>query len=120
MLFRSGHYGEDVIVSQVVPFPWDDTLPLVTEYRYAMTKYQRNTPVGFISLEGYIAGKLFAAIAEAVVGNLTREKFIQTMYKVGEFNLGGVKIQFNTKNDPGMDTIGLTTIYPTIQKLEKR
>lgn len=115
-----GHYGEDVIVSQVVPFPWDDTLPLVTEYRDAMTKYQRNTPVGFISLEGYIAGKLFAAIAEAVVGNLTREKFLQTMYKVGEFNLGGVKIQFNTKNDPGMDTIGLTTIYPTIQKLEKR
>ena len=115
-----GHYGKDVLVSQVVPFPWDDTLPLVAEYRRAMTKYQRNTPVGFISLEGYIAGKLFAAISEAVVGNLTRKKFIQTMYKVGTFNLGGVVLQFNTTNDPGMDTVGLTTIYPKIQKLESR
>ena len=115
-----GHYGEDVIVSQVVPFPWDDTLPLVTEYKYAMAKYQRNTPVGFISLEGYIAGKLFAAIAEAVTGDLTREKLIETMYKVGKFDLGGVEIVFNIKSSPGMDTIGLTTIYPTIQKLEDR
>lgn len=115
-----GYYGKDVIVSQVVPFPWDNTLPLVTEYRRAMAKYQHNAPVGFISLEGYIAGKLFAAIAEAVVGELTREKFIETMYKVGKFDLGGVEIAFNTKRTPGMNTIGLTTIYPKIQKLETK
>ncbi len=115
-----GHYGEDVIVSQVVPFPWDDTLPLVTQYRRAMAKYQGGAYVGFISLEGYIAGRLFAAIAEKVPEKLSREKFIQTMYRVSSFDLGGVVLQFNTATNPGMDTIELSTIYPDIKKLEKK
>lgn len=115
-----GQYGEDVIVSQVVPFPWDETLPLVKQYRNAMARYQRNSGVGFISLEGYIAGRLFAAITAAVKGELSREKFIETMYRVGSFNLGGVILEFKTEGSLGMDTIGLTTIYPTIMKLESR
>ncbi len=44
-----GEYGEDVIVSQVVPFPWNDQIPLVRKYQQAMHKYQRNHPLGFIS-----------------------------------------------------------------------
>ncbi len=115
-----GHYGEDVIVSQVVPFPWDDTMPLVTQYRRAMAKYQGNAHVGFISLEGYIAGKLFAAIAEAVPGTLNREKFMQTMHKVNSFDLGGLVLRFNTTVNPGMDTIELSTIYPEIKKLKSK
>lgn len=115
-----GHYGKDVIVSQVVPFPWDDSLPLVTQYREAMNRYQRNSGVGFISLEGYIAGRLFAAIAGAVDGELSREKFIETMYQIGSCNLGGLTLQFSRDTNTGMDTIGLTTIYPSIMKLESR
>ncbi|MCF8056606.1 MAG: ABC transporter substrate-binding protein [Desulfocapsa sp.] len=115
-----GHYGENVIVSQVVPFPWDDQIPLVQNYKLAMGKYQRNFSLGFISLEGYIAGKLFASIAEAVPGDLTREKFIQTMQQVGRFDLGGVVLQFGENEHQGMDTIQLTTIYPSIQKLENK
>jgi len=112
-----GQYGEDVIVSQVVPFPWDDRVPLVRKYQQAMHKYQRNHPLGFISLEGYIAGKLFASIAEAVPGELTREKFIQTIQKTGSFNLGGVLLHFGEEYHQGMGTIELSRIYPTIQKL---
>jgi ABC-type branched-subunit amino acid transport system substrate-binding protein len=115
-----GQYGEDVIVSQVVPFPWDDQIPLVREYQQAMHKYQHNFPLGFISLEGYIAGKLFASIAEAVPGKLTREKFIQTMQELGDFNLKGVVFQFNKTKHQGMNTIQLTTIYPDIKQLESR
>ncbi len=111
-----GAYGEDVIVSQVVPFPWDAGISLVREYQSAMDKYQRNNPLGFISLEGYIAGKLFASIAEAVPGQLTREKFIQTMWRIGRFDLGGVVLHFD-ENHQGMGTVELSRIYPTIQKL---
>ncbi len=113
-----GQYGEDVIVSQVVPFPWDDQIQLVREYKQAMQKYQRNFPLGFISLEGYIAGKLFAAVAEAVPGELTKEKFIHTIQQIGTFDLGGVVLQFGKNKHQGMDSIELTSIYPSIQKLE--
>ena len=115
-----GKYGEGVIVSQVVPYPWDDKIPLVREYRLAMHKYQRNFSVGYISLEGYIAGRLFASIAREVPGELTREKFIETMYRVERFDLGGVVLQFGENNHQGMNTIELTTIYPSIQKLNDK
>ena len=27
-----GDYGEGVYVTQVVPFPWDDSIPIVADY----------------------------------------------------------------------------------------
>ena len=31
-----GENGEGVIISQVVPFPWDDTVPVVKQYQAAL------------------------------------------------------------------------------------
>ncbi len=112
-----GPYGEDVIVSQVVPFPWDETVPLIREYREAMRKYQHDYPISFITLEGYIGGRLFAEIANQVPGDLTRENFIETMHTIGHFDLGGIIVQFDENDHQGMDSIYLTTIYPDIQKV---
>lgn len=112
-----GSYGDNVIVSQVVPFPWDNRIPLIREYREAMHRYQRDFPISFITLEGYIAGKLFAAIGNAVTGELTRETFIQTMQQTGRFDLGGVIFQFGENDHQGMDSIYLTTIHPIVQKV---
>jgi len=111
-----GSHGDQVLVSQVVPYPWDTQIPLIRQYRNAMYKYQRDYSVGFITLEGYIAGKLFAAIARAVPGELTREKFIDTMAKIGRFDLGGVVLDFGPTDHQGMESIYLTIIYPEIQK----
>ena len=112
-----GGYGQNVIVSQVVPRPNDLTIPLVREYREAMQKYQYDIPLTFTSFEGYIAGKMFGRIANSVSGILTREKFIETMQKVGRFDLGGVVLQFGENDNQGMDGIHLTRIYPEIEEL---
>ncbi len=113
-----GRYGENVIVSQVVPYPRDMSIPLIEEYVEAMSKYQHDMVTSFTSLEGYIAGKLFAKIAASVKGELTREKFITTMQTTGRFNLGGVVLQFGENDHQGMDEIYLTRIMPTIQLLD--
>lgn len=112
-----GGYGADVIVSQVVPRPLDMNIPLIREYQRAMRKYQHDVPLSFTSLEGYIAGKLFARIAKAVPGVLTREKFIETMQRVGRFDLGGLVLQFGPSDHQGLDTIYLTRIFPEIEEL---
>ncbi len=114
-----GNYGENVIVSQVVPFPRDFSIPLVREYVAAMKKYQHHAPLGFATLEGYIAGKLFIAVLSMVDGELTREKFIETMHLAGRFDLGGVVIEYGEDDNQGMDDVFLTTIYPKIQKLQE-
>lgn len=115
-----GGYGQGVIVSQVVPLPTDRQVPLVREYERAMRKYQHDVPLSFTSLEGYIAGKLFARIAREVPQPLTREKFIETMHRVGHFDLGGVVLTFSADDHQGSDAIYLTSIYPEIEELHDR
>lgn len=112
-----GRYGDNVIVSQVVPRPGDKSIKLMDEYMAAMNTYQHDVPVSFISLEGYIAGKLFAEIARRVKGELTRRKFISTMETTAAFDLGGVVLHFSKNDHQGMDTIYLTRIMPRIELL---
>ena len=113
-----GAYGENVVVSQVVPNPEDDTIPLIREYQDSMRRYQHDAPLTFTSLEGYIAGKLFAKIGRAVTGELTRESFIATMQQVGTFDLGGIVLQFGPDDHQGLDDTHLTSIYPVIVDLD--
>jgi branched-chain amino acid transport system substrate-binding protein len=114
-----GGYGRNVIVSQVVPYPEDIEILLVKEYIEAMKKYQHDYPISFISFEGYIAGKLFYLIAQKVQGELTRENFITTMETAGTFDLGGLLLHYGPHDHQGMETIYLTEISPTIQKLKE-
>ncbi|PIE56897.1 MAG: leucine/isoleucine/valine-binding protein [Desulfobulbus propionicus] len=113
-----GGYALNVIVSQVVPYPKEKNVELISKYTAAMARYQHDIPISFTSLEGYLAGRLFAAIAEQVPGELTRETFIDTMETVGRFDLGGVVLSYGPQDHQGMDTTYLTTISPTVDKLE--
>jgi ABC-type branched-subunit amino acid transport system substrate-binding protein len=115
-----GAYGSEVVVSQVVPDPQETKIPLINEYTQSMRQYQHDAPISFTSLEGYIAGKLFSQIAQAVPGELTREAFINTMHSVGTFDLGGVTLLFGPNDHQGLDAIYLTTIYPSILKLDTK
>lgn len=113
-----GGYGKDVIISQVVPYPKDMSLPLIRQFVADIKMYQHDAPINFTTLEGYIAGKLFGEVALQVEGELTREKFIEKMEEIGTFDLGGVVLQYGKQDHQGMDAIYLTTIFPDIRKLE--
>ena len=113
-----GGYGKGVVVSQVVPSPHDTDIALIRQFKRTMAKYQHDAPISFTSLEGYIVGKLFAKIALAVKGELTREKFIATMEEIGWFDMGGLVLRFGPDDHQGLDTVYLTQIYPTVQELK--
>jgi len=105
-----GDAGEGCIISQVVIFPWDETIPIVQEYTNDMKKYQPEAKIGFISLEGYMAGKLFCNISEMVEGDLTRENFLSAIEKIQTFDLGAVVLRFGPGDHQGMDEVFLTII----------
>src|ERR1041385_2106878 len=54
-----GPEGKGVIVSQVVPFPADASLPVVADYQAAIKKAGGEPE--FVSLEGYLVGRLTIA-----------------------------------------------------------
>ena len=47
-----GPDGAGVFVTQVVPFPTDDTIPIVKAYHRALSEYDPEAVPGFVSLEG--------------------------------------------------------------------
>ncbi len=102
--------GEGCIISQVVVYPWDRSVPLVKEYTQAMAKYQPKSEADFVSLEGYMVGKLFCMAAEKTGGELTRESFIATVNRIGTFDLGGITLTFGENDHQGMDKVFLTVI----------
>ena len=110
LLKELGVDGEGSIISQVVKYPWDTDVPVVKQYQDAMKKYQPGQEPGFVSLEGYMVGKLFCMALAKVQGDPTRENFIETINNVGAFDLGGITLQFGNQDHQGMDEIFLTRI----------
>lgn len=105
-----GPDGKDVIISQVVPFPWDQSIPLVKEYQDALKKVDPNAEPGFVSLEGYMVGKLTSMTLAKMEGEVTRQKFMETVWKTGSYDLGGITLTFGQGDNQGMDQVFLTQI----------
>lgn len=105
-----GEAGEGVIISQVVNFPMDASVPLVKEYQEALLKHRPDAKPGFVSLEGYMAGKLFCMAAKAAGKELTRDSLLRTLEQTQTFDLGGTILTFGEQDHQGMDQVFLTRI----------
>jgi ABC-type branched-subunit amino acid transport system substrate-binding protein len=105
-----GPDGEGVVVSQVVPFPWDTSIKAVAEYQVAIKAFDRNADPEFVSLEGYLAGRL-AIDALTIAGpSPTRNAMIETIKEVGRFDIGGLTMTFGPHKNEGLDNVFLTVI----------
>jgi len=97
-------------VSQVVPLPEDTTIPVVADYRQALSALDPTLEPGFVSLEGYIAGRLVIAALEALGPDVTRQGLLSTIKDVGRFDLGGVELTYGPGDNQGMDAVFLTVL----------
>lgn len=79
------------IMTQVVP-SLDDNLPIIKEARQAL-----GDNFGYVSLEGYIVGKMFIAIMNNIEGDLTRANFMSAA-KGQSFDIGGINLSFRRGN----------------------
>jgi len=105
-----GEDGEGVIVSQVVPFPWDTSVGVVADYHAALKAVDAAAEPGFVSLEGYLVGRLAIDALKKAGAEVTRTSFLQAFNDVGTFDFGGVKMTFAADDNQGMDDVFLTEI----------
>jgi ABC-type branched-subunit amino acid transport system substrate-binding protein len=104
-----GKDGAGVIVSQVVPFPSDASLPIVADYRKALTADDAKAKPGFVSLEGYLVGRLVVEALERVDGEPTREKLLDAIYG-SPFDLGGITLRYGPSRNQGSDQVFFTIL----------
>ena len=105
-----GRSGEGVIVSQVVPFPWDASIKVVAEYQAAQRLLDPELEPDFVSLEGYLSGRLAAAALELAGVNPTRAKLLQVINDVGQFDISGDRLTVGQKTHDAAADVFLTLI----------
>ncbi len=104
-----GDQGTGVIVMQVVPFPWDATLPVVKSYQSALTAVDGNAKPGFVSLEGYLAGRLVVEALKRIKGEPTREALLDAI-AAAPFDFGGVTLSYGPTKNQGSDRVFFTIL----------
>src|SRR5262252_4526530 len=102
--------GEGVVVTQVVPLPNDVKIPLVDRYQRALKSVNPSAKPGFVSLEGYVAGRLVVEALNHLGGNVTRAGFLATIRDVGVFDLDGITLSYGPGKNQGTDNVYLTLI----------
>jgi branched-chain amino acid transport system substrate-binding protein len=119
-----GPAGAGVVVTQVVPFPKDATIPVVGRYQSALKASAPDAQPGFVSLEGYLVGRAIIAALEKVGGEITRKALFEAVQKTGSFDLGGFKLAYSPTSNRGSDQVFLTVIqadgsFKAVNRLEK-
>jgi branched-chain amino acid transport system substrate-binding protein len=83
-----GKSDAHVIVTQVVPFPSDDSVLLVREYQADLKAMDPSAAAGFGDLEGYIAVRILTLALEKIEGPPTREALVDALEGLGQFDIG--------------------------------
>ena len=105
-----GDKGGGVIVSQVVPFPGDTSLPVVASYQEALAALDPEAKPGFVSLEGYLVGRLVIEALKRVPGEPTREALLDAITSTGAFDLDGIELIYGPAKNQGMDQVFFTIL----------
>ncbi len=105
-----GDKGGGVIVSQVVPFPGDTSIPVVASYQVALASLDPEAKPGFVSLEGYLVGRLVIEALKRVPGEPTREALLDAITSTGAFDLDGIELIYGPGKNQGMDQVFFTIL----------
>ena len=105
-----GPAGEGVLITQVVPFPEDNSLRVVRNYREALRRQERGARPSFVSLEGYIVGRLTGEVLDRAGPDLTRVGFLDTLATIRNLDFGGFSLTYGPGDTQGSDRVFLTRI----------
>jgi len=106
-----GPVGTGIYISQVVPFPEGDSMPLLPQYRAALAAFEPEAEPGFVSLEGYLAGRLTIEVLRQLGPEPTREAFLAKLREIGVFDIGGFILHYAPGDNRGSNQVFLTRIH---------
>lgn len=105
-----GPDSRGVGISQVMPFPWDDTKPVTREYHKALQSFANHKNYSYYGVEGYINAKLMVEAIKRAGKDLTREKLVSVLESANDIDLGGFHVGYSPSNHNGSRFVDLTVI----------
>ena len=108
----------------MVPFPGDTSLKVVADYQAALKATDAKAEPEFVSLEGYLVGRLAIAALDKMGKDVTREGLIKVIKETGKFDIGGLPMTFSAEKNEGLDKVWMTIVqgdgsFKPIEKMIK-
>lgn len=96
-----GTNATGVVVSQVVPYPWNNSVPVIAEYQTAMRKAGAKN-FSYASLEGYVAAKTLVEAIKRAGPNPGPAAIKKALETLGTFDLGGLHLRYGPGDHAGL------------------
>ncbi|MBT9523088.1 MAG: ABC transporter substrate-binding protein, partial [Dechloromonas sp.] len=93
-------------VSQVVPYPWNNVVPVVRDYQ----KLSDKGAYSYYGMEGYLMAKTMIEGLKRAGKDLTRDKLVSSLESMNGADLGGYRINYGPNTRLGSRFVELTVI----------
>ena len=104
-----GDQAEGLVISQVMPSPLSDDLPIIAAYRQAMQQ-QGQEQFDYTCLEGYVTGRVLIAGLQQAEQPLDRAGLVAAMEAMTAVDLGGLSVSFSAVDHQALDQVYLTQV----------
>jgi len=93
-------------VSQVVPYPWNNVVPVVRDYQKVADK----ASFSYYGMEGYLMARTMIEGLKRAGKDLTRSKLVDSLESMSGTDLGGYRINYGPGTRLGSRFVELTVI----------
>jgi len=97
-------------ISQVVPYPFGANKPVVREYQTLMQKYAPGQALSYTSFEEFLGAKVLVEGLRRAGPAPTRNKLLKALEGMGNYDLGGTRVQYSPTNRIGSRFVEVTVI----------
>jgi ABC-type branched-subunit amino acid transport system substrate-binding protein len=104
-----GAEARGIGISQVVPYPWNDTIPVVRDYQKLVGG---KTGFTYYALEGYLMARVMVEGIKRAGKDLTREKLVGALEGLNNNDFGGFRVTYGGSNRQGSRFVELTVVGP--------
>lgn len=102
-----GDEARGIGISQVMPYPWNDTTPVVRDYQKLIGKQGK---ISYYGIEAYATARLLVDVLRKTGKDLTREKLIAVLEGLHNHDIGGYRISYTANDRLGSRFVDLTVI----------
>ena len=105
-----GDTGEGVIITQVMPYPFDDRLRVVSDCRRLLDEHGGGA-LDYINLEGCLSAKVLVEALARAGEALDRDALTDALESMAAHDLGGVTVGYSPTDHQGMSEIYVTEVH---------
>ena len=97
-------------ISQVVPYPFSTSMPVVRQYQELLKKYAPAEVVNYTSFEEFVGAKVLVEALQRAGPKPTRAKVVKMLESMNSFDTGGITVGYSPTNRIGSRFVEVTVV----------